>query len=197
MMEHILVLPGLVLFVVVAWQVGRVLNWFRHLRFTREWQPLIDVIGGTVHEDPQGGGATSWLVGSWKEHVIQASMTPQVRSFEWQHHENRFSVGVAGQRGAASWRAELSPGVGSRFEVQSDDAGLIERLERSDAERLMREAECTVARFDRHSELLFVDENPTPALIPSRERFVRLLDVATGLARIQDVLNAGHTHRSS
>lgn len=197
MMDGMLTGLGVVAFVIAAWLVGSVVNRIRHRRFSRAWRPLIDVIDGTVHEDPQGGAATSWLVGSWKGHVIHASMSPHVRSTEWQHHENRFSVRVADQGGIASWRAELSPATFARLVVHCDDPGLAQRLERAGVEALMRDAQCTVAHFDRHGGYVSIDENVSPAWIPPRERFICLLHVATALAGLQASINGGSRGEST
>ena len=60
MLENILTVIGLALFLVAAYFVGTLLNRFKHRRFIQAWWPLQPVIDGTVHEDPGGGGASSW-----------------------------------------------------------------------------------------------------------------------------------------
>lgn len=65
-MDALPTVVGVLAFVFLAWHAGKLLNRFKHRRFTRVWQPLIGIIDGTAHEDPQGGGASSWLLGQWK-----------------------------------------------------------------------------------------------------------------------------------
>ena len=55
----------------------------------------------------------------------------------------------------------------------------------------MRDAQCTVAHFDRHGGYVSIDENVSPAWIPPRERFICLLDVATALAGMQASITRG------
>src|SRR5262245_15214721 len=79
MMQNVLTVAGIIVFVYLCYRVGLIVNAFKHRRFTKAWQPLIPIIGGKVHEDPQGGGASSWLAGKWKGQTIHARMTPGVR----------------------------------------------------------------------------------------------------------------------
>jgi hypothetical protein len=182
MMSNIVTVLGLVVFVYACYRVGLVLNRFKHRRFVRVWQPLIGIINGTVHEDPQGGGATSWLAGQWKGYTIHASMTPNVRSFGYQHHENRFAVGVAEQDGRANWRT-----IGR--DVSSDDRALEEALRRDGLVRRLEAVGCSSAHFDRHLRYIFINEDTVPEWIPPPERFTVLLDLAVELARINAAAN--------
>jgi hypothetical protein len=62
-LENIVVVFGILAFLILAVFVGRGINRLKHWKYVRVWQPLIPIIGGTVHEDPLGGGASIWLVG--------------------------------------------------------------------------------------------------------------------------------------
>ncbi len=185
-MENVLTVIGLIAFVALCFAAGLVLNKVKHLRYTRAWQPLIGVIGGTVHEDPQGGGASSWLAGQWKGYTIHARMSPGVRAWEWSIHRNLFAVGVAEQDGRASWRTT----GGFSMDVTSEDRGLEERLRGAGVLARLLQASCLDARFERHSRYLFVEEDVAPEWVPPTSRFVVLLDLAVDLAQLQREANA-------
>lgn len=187
MIDNIVTVGGIVGFVYLCYRVGLVINKVKHWRFAREWQPLIGIINGTVHDDPQGGGASSYLVGQWKGETIHAHMSPQVRTYGSDVIENRFSIGVAEQHGHSSWRTVTFP----ELDLTSDDsAAIADRLRRAGVVALLRNAACVNARFERHSNYLFVEEIVTPLWCPPPERFVVLLDLAVELARAQRDVNA-------
>lgn len=198
MMETLLTVAGLVVFVYAAYRVGKIVSALKHRRFTQVWQPLAGIIGGKVHEDPQGGGASSWLAGRWKGLTIHARMTPGVRRGGTEGGsagalENEFAVGVADQKGRSSWTAERGFSVSSGrgpVKIASKDEALAERLRAAGVPALLEAAQATTARFDHHSGYLFVEEYVTPLLIPPPERFTVLLDVAVELARLQASANA-------
>lgn len=198
MTETLLAVAGLVLFVYAAYRVGKIVNGFKHRRFTQDWQPLVAIIGGKVHEDPQGGGASSWLAGRWKGMTIHARMTPEVRrggtaGGSGGALENEFAVGVAEQKGRSSWTAERSSSVspgGGPIRIASKDAALAERLRAAGVAALLEAAQAATARFEPHSGYLFVEENVTPLWTPPPERFTVLLDLAVELARVQAAANA-------
>jgi hypothetical protein len=185
-LENILTVIGLALLLVAAYFVGRVLNQFKHRRFIQAWQPIQPVIDGTVHEDPGGGGASSWLVGRWKGRTIHARMTPDVRSGSgdsYSHHENRFAVGVADLKGTQDWSVGPSRGT---LALHSDDPLLAERLVNAGALRLVENAGSQTARYSRHERALFLEEDVRPAWIPTEARFRLLLDTAVDLARAHE-----------
>jgi hypothetical protein len=172
---------GLVAFVAACFVVGLGVNKLKHARFVRAWQPLVPVIGGTVHQDPLGGGASSWLVGTWKGYVVHARMSPDTRSTEASNYRSMFAVGVAEVDGSAHWRAD------SR--VRSDDPVIQRQLGEAGVLERMRAAVVQEAMFDRHARTLFIEEDVYPAWCPHRERFIALLDLATDLARINAQVN--------
>lgn len=188
MTETIASVLGLAVFLFLAYQAGKVLNKFKHRRFTKAWQPLIAIMNGEVHEDPLGGGASSWLAGQWKGMTIHAKMSPEVRSMASSHHENRFSVGVAELDGRTNWRVDKR-GIPPQVDVISDDKALEDRLRAAGVLELCRQAQCHTARFDRSSRYLFIDEDVAPLWTPPPERFAVLLDLAVGLARAQSTVN--------
>lgn len=185
MIDNVLTVIGLIAFVAACVAAGLVLNKFKHRRFTREWQPLIGVIGGEVHEDPQGGGASSWLAGQWKGHTIHARMTPAVREWEWSMHRNLFAVGVAEQDGRLNWRTI----AGFSLDMACDDAAMGERLRQAGVIAKLEQAGRVTAWYERHSRYLFVEEDVAPEWVPPRERFVVLLDLAVELAQLQRQVN--------
>ncbi|MCC6317388.1 MAG: hypothetical protein IT361_06800 [Gemmatimonadaceae bacterium] len=191
-METVVVVLGVVAFVVLAWRVGLLVNRFKHRRFVRAWQPLVGIIDGVVHEDPQGGGASSYLAGSWKGRTIHARMSPHVRSWEWQHHENRFGVGVANVAGRTSWMTTGDARQGERgLGVKSDDHALEERLHAAGVVERLRCIQCHSVHFESFSGYLFLEDTVEPLWAPPPERFVALLDAAVELARIHDQVNSG------
>jgi hypothetical protein len=193
MIDNIVTFIGIVVFVYLCYRVGLLINKVKYWRFTRAWQPLIEVVNGTVHEDPQGGGASSYLVGEWKGFAIHARMSPQVRTYGSDVIENRFVVGVAQQEGRASWRTVMFP----ELDLTSDsDPALAHDLRRAGVIALLQNAACSSARFEAHTNYLFLDEIVTPLWVPPPERFVVLLDVAVELARVQRDVNAAPNARA-
>jgi hypothetical protein len=185
MIDNLITVVAIIGFVYLCYRVGLVINKVKHWRFTREWQPLIGIINGTVHEDPQGGGASSYLVGEWKGATIHARMSPQVRTYGSDVIENRFSIGVAEQHGHSSWQTVTFP----ELALTSDDTALADRLCRAGVVALLRNAACFNARFERHSNYVFIEEIVTPLWCPPPERFVVLLDLAVELAQVQRAVN--------
>lgn len=190
-MDNVFTVLGLVAFVVLAWRVGLLLNRFKHRRFVKAWQPLVGIIQGEVHEDPQGGGASSWLVGRWKGLTIHACMSHGVRSFEWQHHENRFAVGVTGLTGLTSWTTTGDARRGDLgLDVKSDDHALEERLRAAGLLERLKRLQCLSARFESHSGKLFLEDTVEPLWAPPPERFIALLNALAELAELQGQLGA-------
>lgn len=194
-MENALTILGLVVFVYLAYRAGKILNAFKHRRFTHAWQPLVGIINGAVHEDPQGGGASSWLAGQWKGNTIHARMTPEVHRGGTAGGSagplvNEFAVGVADQKGRASWTAERGFALNGKGDIaiNSKDAALAERL-RGEVVALLEAAQCGAARFEHHSGYVFVQEDVTPLWAPPPERFKVLLDLAVEVARVQAAVN--------
>ena len=188
MTETVASVLGLVVFLFLAYQAGKLLNTFKHRRFTKAWKPLIGIVNGEVHEDPLGGGASSWLLGQWKGTTIHARMTPAVRTAQASNHENQFAVGVPEQDGRLNWRADRR-GFTTSLDVISDDRALEDRLRDAGVLELLNRAKCRTAHFDRSSRYVFVEENVAPLWIPPPERFIVLLDVAVELARVQSTAN--------
>jgi hypothetical protein len=185
MMDNIITVIAIVLFVYLCYRVGLVVNKVRHWRYTREWRPLIDIINGTVHDDPQGGAAKSYLVGDWKGYKIHACMSPAVRTFGSDLVENRFSIGVADQDGRATWSSIAFPVL----RITSDDAALAERLCDAGVLSLLQDAGAFDVRYDQHTRCLYVNEIVTPLWAPPPGRFLVLLDLAVALARAQSEAN--------
>lgn len=171
--EMLEVAAGLVVFVYLAYQAGKVLNRVKHAKFTRVWQPLLLIIGGTVHEDPGGGGATSWLVGTYKGRTIHARMAPDVGTqvgIDTVSKENRFAVGVANLPGAQHWRMsyEMSvvPPGPSAWRIHTDDAGLEDRLRRAGVIELVSPFGQPSVAYNTHEKSLFLEQDIRPHWVP-------------------------------
>ncbi|MEW5918131.1 MAG: hypothetical protein AB1762_17140 [Gemmatimonadota bacterium] len=183
--DNITTVVGLIVFVYLCYRVGLIINRVKHWRYTRAWQPLVGVIKGTVHEDPQGGGASSYLVGEWKGHAIHARMSPHVTTYGSTVRENRFSVSIPDVDGPASWNTVNFPSL----RITSDDMSLAARLRDAGVMELLHNAGSFDVGFEHHSRCLIVNEIVTPLWAPPPERFVVLLDLAVDLARVQRDLN--------
>jgi hypothetical protein len=185
---------GLSVFLVLAYAGGRLINAGRHRRFTRDWQPLVPVIGGTVHEDPGGGGASSWLVGSFGGRTIHASMSPDIRRGEDSGYENRFSQGVAELDGHESWylshHAPLFGSGAGEWSIQAKEDSLAQRLTDAGVIDIARTVGPSTVSFDPHGRILRVEQDIRPLRVPSDARFRQLLDVALQLAVVNERTNA-------
>lgn len=191
-----LVLGAVILagFLAVLYPAGKLLHRLKHAKFNRDWAPLIPVVGGTVHEDPQGGGATSWLVGTYRGRTIHARMSPDVRPLEVANYENRFAVGVAELDGAAHWRlVHLGAIVGvheAGWKIETDDALLAGRLRGTGILEVLESVGRPDARYNRHERAVFLEVDVRPLRVPPRESFVALLEAAVRVAEVNERLNA-------
>lgn len=193
MTDNLITVVGLIVFVYLCYRAGLIINKIKHWKYTREWQPLIRIIDGTVHQDPQGGGASSYLIGTWKGEAIHARMSPQVRTFGSDVIENRFSLALAGQDGRSSWHTMTFPELDL---TSDDDPALAQRLRRAGVVPLLHNAACFNARYEAHTKCLFLEEVVTPLWVPPPQRFIVLLDLAVELARIQRIVNVGQSARA-
>lgn len=100
---------GLVIFLAVAFVGGYFLYKFKNARMGKAWGPLVQFVDGKVVGDG-GGGATSWLVGTYKGRKVQASMVPDRNVYSSIGDSsssgakyNYFEVGLADEPGLHDW----------------------------------------------------------------------------------------------
>ena len=126
---------GLSSFLAVSFIAGYFLYMFKNARFKNAWGPLVSLVDGKVVDDG-GGGATSWLVGSYKGWKVQASMTPGRNMYSQNDSSgpkyNYFEIALADVPGKHDWSVIYDRkilGVGQTgWRVKSEDPAMEESL---------------------------------------------------------------------
>ncbi|MCL4804183.1 MAG: hypothetical protein KJ046_07790 [Anaerolineae bacterium] len=135
---------GLIIFLAVIFIAGYFLYMFKNARFKNAWGPLVSLVDGKVVDDG-GGGATSWLVGSYKGWKVQASMTPGRNMYSQNDSSgpkyNYFEIALADVPGKHDWSVIYDRkilGVGQTgWRVKSEDPAMEESLTAADISSLI------------------------------------------------------------
>jgi hypothetical protein len=184
----------LVPFLVLVFLLGFAINRFKNRRFTRAWAPLVPVIGGKIVEDG-GGGASSWLTGTWRGRTVRAGMVPDRNRYSGESGSryNSFEIAVLGLPGAADWRLEgKSPILGfgpEGWQIDTTDPALAERLRAAGAVALVERLGSPTVTYSRSARTLQFSEDAGPVWAPAPERFREELDILLQLAEIQERAN--------
>lgn len=191
---------GLILFLAVGLVGGYVLYRFKNRQLTNAWEPLVALVNGKVVGDG-GGGATSWLSGTYKGRPVVASLSPNIN----QHQEggfryNYFDVALGETPGQHDWNIEYTRsvlGVGKTgWRVRSRDAALETALIAAGVADLVAPFGETPSHFmrptleyNRHERLLRYRTDITPRVAPTPDQFTRLLDLLLQLAEVNARVN--------
>lgn len=188
----------LIVFLILVFGAGFLLNSLKNARFAKAWTPLIPIIGGNVSGD-NGGGASSLLSGTYQGRAVRATMAPQLNRYSQSgHYYNYFDVTIAGAPGKHNWQLKYNTpilGFGSTgWELVADDAALQQRLLTRGVidliERLGTTPIQTLPTLDytaRSGALLFREE--VAGWIPEPERFRQQLEILLQLANINAEVN--------
>lgn len=188
----------LIVFLICVFGAGFLLSKFKNARFTKAWASLIPIVQGSVSGDG-GGGASSFLMGSYQGRTMRATMVPQRNRYsESGSYYNYFDVTMAGVPGKQNWQLKYNTpilGFGTTgWEIAADDSALQERLQARGVidlvERLGATPILTLPTLDytaRNGALLFREE--VAAWIPTPERFKAQLELLILLAKINAEVN--------
>lgn len=179
----------LAIFLVFVFAFGYVLYRFKNARLASYWQPLIGLVNGKVTGDG-GGGATSWLVGTYQSRPMQASIVPDqnMYSTESSGRYNFFSVALTGVPGRHNWQVSYHSkvlGLGQEgWQVKADDpvvassvlaANIVALVEPfgMPAQHLHGQP---ILAYSRHTNQLSYQADITPRQTPTPQQFTQLLD---------------------
>jgi hypothetical protein len=181
-------------FLVVVLAVGWVLYRIKNALLAREWAPLLPLIeGGRVVGDG-GGGATSWLTGTYRGQRVTAGFSPNVAKYtasdDGGHHRNSFSVTLDDVPGERDWRlGHERRATGGEWHVTADDHALQSALAGSRAQAILARLGAGDVDYTRASRALRFSEDVRPLKVPPPDRFRAVLDALLELAEMNQSVN--------
>jgi hypothetical protein len=184
----------LVPLVIVVYVLARVATAIGDARGARVLAPLAPAVQGEVSRDGPH------VTGLHRGHRVRLSFTAgqSVGSGESAQRFNAFHTTVLDVAGAASWRVRFHPtsllGTGKRLRIESEDAALAGRLDRSGALDAIAAVavpshDYVVAEFDASSGTLMCTDDVSPRKVPAEAQLPHHLDLATYLADVNAHLN--------
>ncbi|MFP5284870.1 MAG: hypothetical protein ACLGI9_03955 [Thermoanaerobaculia bacterium] len=173
----------LVIFLVFVFALGKVIYTFKNVRFTRAWSPLVPIIDGTVAGDG-GGGATSWLTGTWQGRRVQAIMSPDRNRYSGESGStyNEFGIELLDVPGGQDWRIDSS-----RIEIA--EPALRQRLEASGILLMIQAFGTPTLAYSRAQRKLSYSEDAGSRWTPTPEHFEAALQILLRLAQVNEEVN--------
>lgn len=188
----VVVAVALPLFYFIGGMIGRMKN----RRFERAWRPLMSSIDGAEVVADNGGGASSWLTGTYRGTPVFAQMTPDVRhggAIQTSGLENRWEAGVRELPGKHDWSVVWSQAVfgfgETGWTVRTDDPALGARLENAGVREIAASLGRGAIRYGARPQTLVLHEDIRPLWTPDAARFQQELDVLLELAAVAAPLN--------
>ena len=207
MSDFLLGAIGLVLFLAVVFAAGYVFYRFKNARLASEWGPLVAMVNGKVVGDG-GGGATSWLVGTYKGRPIQASIVPDHNMYSSltdtgsspSERYNYFEVALTDVPGAADWRiahGQKTLGIGQEgWRLQSADPAVEAGLTAANVVALVaaqgtppRHMNLPIVQYQRSQGQLLYRADVSPRRAPTPEQFGQLVDMLLQLMEVNARVN--------
>lgn len=195
----------LVIFLAIVFVGGYFLYKFKNSRLTKAWGPLVHIVDGKVVGDG-GGGATSWLVGTYKGRKVQAAMTPNRNVYsstgdmDSSASYNDFEVALADVKGKQDWNVTYVRkimGMGKEgWRVQSADPSVQAGLDAAGVIPLVApfgiptsHITLPTLEFNRREELLRYRYDAGSSWTPSPQVFVEHLEMLLQLADVNTRVN--------
>jgi hypothetical protein len=171
-------------FLIFVFALGKVIYTFKNARFTRAWSPLVPIINGTVVGDG-GGGATSWLTGTWQGRRVRAIMTPDRNRYSdesggWRYNE--FGIELLDVPGGQDWRIDNS-------QVEKAEPALRQRLEASGILLMIQAFGMPTVSYSRSQRMLSYSEDAGSRWTPTPEHFEAELGLLLRLANLNQEIN--------
>lgn len=209
MSDIIIGVCGLVIFLVVVFVAGYFLYKFKNAQLTKAWGPLVGLVNGKVIGDG-GGGATSWMTGTYKGRKVQASMTPDRNMYSSTSGAsesvsgrfNYFEVALADIPGKHDWNVDYHRavfGVGQTgWRAQSKDPDLEASLNAANIVSIIspfgeppQYLSQPAVEYNYREKLLRFREDVGSQRVPTPERFAKELDLLLQLEEINAQVNPG------
>lgn len=194
---------GLALFLVAVFAVGKLVYAWRDAGLTRAWGPLPRVVQQGKIVGDEGGGASSWLTGTYRGQSMAAKMSPGallVTDADGGSGEryNSFQVIALNVKGRSGWKLIWQPpiigdGPGT-WRLETKDAALKQALTNEGLIPLVdafapRLKFIPVVAYNRGQEQLVYEEDAGADYTPTSERFVEQLDFVQRLVELNGRLN--------
>lgn len=185
----------LVIFLAFVFGFGFLLYRFKNRRFTQAWAPIVPLLNGKVTGDG-GGGATSWLSGTYRGQPVRAAMIPNRNRYSGESgpRYNYFEIALLEVPGRQDWSIEhKTPVLGfgqTGWQIDTDDAALRDRLNASGVIDEIARMGPEEIRYQARAKTLLYSEDVTPLWVPAPERFLEELELLMRLARVNREVNA-------
>lgn len=197
---------GLIIFLAVVFAAGFVFYKFQNARMAGKWGPLVGLVNGKVVGDG-GGGATSWLMGTYKGRKVQAATTPNRNVYSStgdmdssNARYNDFEVALADERGRHDWNITYDRkflGMGQEgWRVQSADPSVQSALDAAGVVSLVApfgiptsHISLPVIEFNRREELLRYRYDAGSSWTPPPQVFMEHLEMLLRLADVNTRVN--------
>jgi hypothetical protein len=170
-------------FLIFIFALGKVIYTFKNARFTRAWSPLVPIINGTVVGDG-GGGATSWLTGTWQGRRVRAMMIPGRNRYSGESgpRYNDFGIELLDVPGGQDWRIDNS-------RVEMAEPALRQRLEASGILLMIQAFGAPTVSYSRAQRMLSYSEDAGSRWTPTPEHFEAELGLLLRLAQVNEEVN--------
>lgn len=184
----------LVVFLVVAYFIGRLLSNIKNAKFAKAWSPFIPIINGSVVFD-KGGAASSSLVGTYQGRKVVATMAPKLNKYSGDsagHYHNYFSISITSS-GTHDWKITSEKpvlGVGNKGWVITAAEDLKSKLTSAAVVELASSFGATMIAFSAKGKTLKLTDHVTPLWVPTTERFEQGVNLLLQLATINEEVNA-------
>ncbi|HYE71934.1 MAG TPA: hypothetical protein VEF04_01330 [Blastocatellia bacterium] len=183
----------LAIFLVFVFALGFLINKFKNARFTKAWSPLINIINGKVIEDG-GGGATSYLLGTYRGRRMQASMSPDINRYsDGGDKINYFEVAAMDVPGKEDWTLSYETAVlgfgQTGLQIKSKDKALEAALNQAGVISMIAGFGNPTIKYSRSSQKLTFSEDVTPQWIPTPDRFRAELELLLRLVEVNQTVN--------
>ena len=178
MLLGVIVLVPFLVFIFVA---GYFIYKFKNARLASAWGPLVGLVNDVTIAGDGGGGASSWLTGTYRGRPIAAKLAPKLNKHEdGGDHYNYFDVALRQAPGKVDWnvgynRAILGMGQ-SGWQVKAKDATLEAALRAAGVAALVAPFGETLT-YSAREQLLRYQTDITPRVAPMPQEFTALLDM--------------------
>ena len=187
-------IAALIVFLAVAYAIGKTGAWFKNRRFTSAWAPLLPVLGDARIGSDGGVAVTSRLSGTYRGASVHALMTPNVaHKYGPTRNGNVFSVAIENVPGAEDWSIEWSVGlplVGtSSWVVRPANTSLANRLESAGAVAQIEKFGRSATHYRIRDQTLEWSAYIEPRTILPPDQFSYVLDALLALVTINNSVN--------
>jgi hypothetical protein len=191
----------IVVFLVLAYVIGTTATKFEKAKVTKAWSTLQPVINGNIENNgsrvytfaKEASNAASWLVGTYNEKKILASIYPNKRKYyfsRWDRY-NYFSVGILELEGRKDWKVVFKQSVGSGksgFSILAEKE-LEQRLRDAGMLTLVTSIDNAGVAYYAGSHLLQLSDTITGGWTPTPEKFKQELELLLKIAAINEQVN--------